>query len=90
MVRISLFILTIKSPPQILSDPQIFHSPARFGVIELSVISVRDSGMKSVDGSVTTMDQYDVLRGAKKQRTRVTLRYRIVTITAAYELLGST
>ena len=27
---------------------------------------------------------------AKKQRTRVTLRYRIVTITAAYELLGST
>ncbi len=26
----------------------------------------------------------------KKQRTRVTLRYRIVTITAAYELLGST
>ena len=28
--------------------------------------------------------------GAKKQRTRVTLRYRIVTITAAYELLGST
>ena len=32
----------------------------------------------------------DVLQGAKKQRTRVTLRYRIVTITAAYELLGST
>ena len=28
--------------------------------------------------------------GIKKQRTRVTLRYRIVTITAAYELLGST
>ena len=27
---------------------------------------------------------------AKKQRTRVTLRYRIVAITAAYELLGST
>jgi len=27
---------------------------------------------------------------AKKQRTRVTLRYRIMTITAAYELLGST
>jgi hypothetical protein len=27
---------------------------------------------------------------AKKQRTRATLRYRIVTITAAYELLGST
>jgi hypothetical protein len=27
---------------------------------------------------------------AKKQRTRVTLRYRMMTITAAYELLGST
>ena len=45
--------------------------------------------MHSVGGSVT-MNYYDVLQGAKKQRTRVTLRYRIVTITAAYKLLGST
>ena len=56
MVRISKLILTIKNSPQILSDPQIFNSPFRFGVIELSgnsVISVRGSGMNFVGESVT-------------------------------------
>ena len=41
------------TPPQLLSDPQIFHSTARFGAFELSVISVRGSGMNFVGESVT-------------------------------------
>ena len=41
-------------------------------------------------GESAAMSYQDVLLGIKKQRTRVTLHYRIVTITAAYELLGST
>jgi hypothetical protein len=44
-----------------------------------------NSGVESV-----AMSYQDVLLGIKKQRTRVTLRYRIVPITAAYKLLGST
>ena len=67
----------------------MFHSPARFGVFELSVISVRGGGINSVGESVT-MNEQDVLVDTKKQRTRITLRYRIVPIAAAYELLGST
>jgi hypothetical protein len=64
-------------------------SPEPCGLSENSVISVRGSGMNSVGGSVT-MNEQDVLLDTKKQRTRVTLHYRIVTITAACELLGST
>jgi hypothetical protein len=64
-------------------------SPEPCGLSENSVISVRDSGMNSVGGSAT-VNQYDVLRGAKKQRTRVTLCYRVMTLTAAWKLLGST
>jgi hypothetical protein len=75
----------LKNSKARLGGPFLFSRPSP----EFSVISVRGSGMHSVGGSVT-MNYYDVLQGAKKQRTRVTLRYRIVTITAAYELLGST
>jgi|GEM_PF-1328316 hypothetical protein len=64
-------------------------SPEPCGLSENSVISVRGSGMNSVGGSVT-MNEQDVLLDTKKQRTRVTLHYRIVIITAACELLGST
>ena len=72
----------LKNSKARLGGPFLFSRPS-------PELSVRGSGMHSVGGSVT-MNYYDVLQGAKKQRTRVTLRYRIVTITAAYELLGST
>lgn len=81
-----------KGPPRraflLFSRP----SPACFGVFELSensVISVRGSGMNS-GGESVAMSYQDVLLGIKKQRTRVTLRYRIVPIAAASKLLGST
>jgi len=74
------------------SQNALTHGPTHFGVFELSensVISVRGSEMNSVGGSIT-MNEQVVLVGAKKQRTRVTLCYRMITITAASELLGST
>ena len=87
MVRISELILTIKN--SLLKFKRSFnalaHSPACFGVFELSensVISVRGSGMNS-GGESLAMSYQDVLLGVKKQRTRVTLRYRIVPIAAA-------
>ena len=91
MVRLSSLIITTKNSPLNFkrSLNSLTHISARFGVFELSENSVRGSGMNS-GGESAAMSYQDVLLGIKKQRTRVTLRHRIVPITAAYELLGST